>query len=195
MLTFHYRENQPSWMSTRKCWGLNTPQPKEPDPSEITRVDAVRALRAAESLHAEVDSSADESCSPHAVASSDSDAVASASPITITVGTDCSGMDVPILALRNLGVNYRHVFSSDIDLQSKQFIMKNYPPEQFFDDIRLRDNRVLQKDMDIYVAGFPCQPFSVAGYQNGLDDPRGKIINHVLHHIDHNQPKLFVVRT
>ena len=121
------------------------------------------------------------------------DASMSASSQAFTVGTDCSGIEVPIMALRNLGVKYRHVFSSDIDPYSKESIMKNLAPEQVVDDIRLRSNRDLEKNMDLYVAGFPCQPFSVAGYQQGLNDPRGKIVNNVLHHIDHNQPKMFVL--
>ena len=43
------------------------------------------------------------------------------------------------------------------------------------------------------MAGFPCQPFSVAGYQQGLSDTRGKIVNNVLHHISHQLPKMFVL--
>ena len=34
---------------------------------------------------------------------------------TLTIGTDCSGMEVPLMALRNMGIKYDHVFSSDND--------------------------------------------------------------------------------
>ena len=87
------------------------------------------------------------------------------------------------MALSNMGIKVRHVFSSDIDPVVKNFIKDNFEPEVFFDDIRDRNNRDLQKNMDLYVAGFPCQPFSIAGHQQGLDDERGKIIHSVLHHI------------
>ena len=55
------------------------------------------------------------------------------------------------------------------------------------------DNRALQKGMDLYVAGFPCQPFSIAGHQKGFDDERGKIVNYVLRHIQQNMPKMFIL--
>ena len=47
---------------------------------------------------------------------------AQATPRPLTVGTDCSGMEVPIMALRNMGIQYDHVFSSDNDPHVKKFI-------------------------------------------------------------------------
>lgn len=33
----------------------------------------------------------------------------------LRVGTDCSGMEAPIMALQGLGVEFEHVFSSEVD--------------------------------------------------------------------------------
>ena len=33
----------------------------------------------------------------------------------IKIGTDCSGIDAPIQALRQLKIPFKHVFSSEID--------------------------------------------------------------------------------
>ena len=114
-------------------------------------------------------------------------------PTVFTVGTDCSGMEIPLMALSNMGIKAKHVFSSDNDPVVKSFIEENFKPNVFFDDISDRRNRTLEKDMDLYVAGFPCQPFSIAGLRRGLDDERGKIVNHVLHHIENHLPKIFIL--
>ena len=48
------------------------------------------------------------------------------------VGTDCSGMEIPILALRNLGVQFAHEFSCDNDPIVKEFIMQSFPAQFCF---------------------------------------------------------------
>ena len=58
----------------------------------------------------------------------------------IRLPTDCSGMEAPIMALDNLGIDYRHVFSSDIARQARRTIEANTDPEILFNDLKKRIN-------------------------------------------------------
>ena len=42
---------------------------------------------------------------------------------------------------------------------------------------------------DILVAGFPCQSFSVMGYQRGFKDPRGNLFFEIARIVDTIKPK------
>ena len=96
----------------------------------------------------------------------------------VKIGTDCSGMETPVMALQKLNVAYEHMFSCDIDRHVKTQIMQNFPPKIWFDDLMTRDNSASSTPVvDIYVAGFPCQPFSLAGVQKGFKDKRGKVLS------------------
>jgi DNA (cytosine-5)-methyltransferase 1 len=45
-------------------------------------------------------------------------------------------------------------------------------------------------NVDILTAGFPCQPFSVAGYRKGFRDNRGNHFFKILDIVDENRPKV-----
>lgn len=53
----------------------------------------------------------------------------------------------------------------------------------------------LVKDVDILTAGFPCQPFSVAGYQKGFEDNRGNMFFYILKYIElsNKKPKVLML--
>ena len=94
--------------------------------------------------------------------------------MVLTVGTDCSGMEAPIQALKNLGVKFRHRFSSEIDASCMEMIRANAPPDILYDgDIRNRDNTETPA-VDLYVCGFPCQPFSNVGSKRVLRTREGQ---------------------
>ena len=49
--------------------------------------------------------------------------------------------------------------------------------------------------IDLYVVGFPCQPFSLAGKGEGVADSkgRGEIIHHILNFIKKKEPRTFIL--
>jgi len=110
----------------------------------------------------------------------------------ISIGTDCSGMEAPVQAMRNLGVKYEHAFSCDICKFARATIEANFPHGRMYEDVTTRDNTTAPA-VDVYVAGFPCQPFSSAGLRQGFSDLRGRgtIFFDVRDYIDKQRPKVF----
>jgi len=111
----------------------------------------------------------------------------------LRIGTDCSGIEAPIEALRQLKIKHKHVFSSEIDKYAIQSIKANYKPKIIFGDITKRNIEDVP-DIDLYVCGFPCQSFSSAGKRLGTEDKkRGILFLECLKVIKHKLPKVFIL--
>lgn len=110
----------------------------------------------------------------------------------LRVGTDCSGIEAPIQALRQLAIPFKHVWSCEIDDYCEESIKANYYPQKFYKDITKRDVNELP-DIDLYVCGFPCQPFSNAGKRKGFDHEKGNIFWRCLDVIKTKKPKYFLL--
>lgn len=110
----------------------------------------------------------------------------------LRVGTDCSGIEAPIQALIQLKIPFRHVFACDSDKYVRASINANYHPELFYTDITNRDHTKLP-DMDLYIAGFPCQSFSEAGDRKGTTVPRGNIMYDCLDTIQTKRPTIAIL--
>jgi len=111
----------------------------------------------------------------------------------IKVGTDFSGIGSPEQALTNLGINYESVFACEIDKFARQsYSAIHKKPKTFYTDITKRDHSEVEQ-LDLYIAGFPCQTFSLAGNRKGFDDVRGTLFFDVADFIRTNRPKSFIL--
>ena len=110
----------------------------------------------------------------------------------IKVGTDFSGIGSPEAALKRLNIPHHNVFACDIDKYAKQSFLELNSPDLFYDDITTRDYKEVPQ-LDLYVAGFPCQSFSHAGKRGGFNDTRGTLFYNVAEFIKVNQPECFIL--
>ena len=115
----------------------------------------------------------------------------------LTIGTDCSGIEAPIEALKKVcstypKLNYIHKFSSEINEYAIKYIKENHNPEILFNNIQTRKTIDIP-DIDIYVSGFPCQPFSRANKFKTNVDPRLNLFINCLEVITHKLPKIFIL--
>jgi len=100
------------------------------------------------------------------------------------------------MAFHNSGANC--IFASEWDEHARQTYQENF--KKFSPDIFKNGNfagditKVNPKDIpdfDIICGGFPCQPFSQAGFKKGFEDERGNLFFHIAKIIKEKQPKAF----
>ncbi len=89
------------------------------------------------------------------------------------------------------------VFASEQDKYARKTYEANYrkyspdvfeTPGLFNDDITELDPAIVP-DFDMLCAGFPCQPFSMAGHKLGFEDARGTLFFDIARIIKHKQDK------
>jgi hypothetical protein len=88
-------------------------------------------------------------------------------------------MELVPYALRAMGLrgDFEMAFVCERDPHCRKLIAqchrRSSKPARVFNDITKRRPADLP-DHDLYIAGFPCQPFSVMGAREGLRDSRGR---------------------
>jgi len=65
------------------------------------------------------------------------------------------------------------VFSSEIDVHAQEMYALNYQEKPFSDITKVDEKEI--PTHNVLLAGFPCQPFSIAGEKKGFNDTRGTL--------------------
>jgi len=107
------------------------------------------------------------------------------------------------IGLHNVGGEC--VFASEWDIEARNTYTKNFnriaphlfdsqgnPTDLFAGDITQVDPRDIPNH-DILCAGFPCQPFSISGKQQGFNDTRGTLFFNILEIVKEKKPKVILL--
>lgn len=120
--------------------------------------------------------------------------------LEVSLGTDCSGLETVATCLESLHVQVNHVFSCELNPKLREFIALRFSPSVLYPDMKMRNNSThnpTEVNLDLYVVGLACQPFSKAGKNAGARDTkdggRGNLFNYAADWIENRLPKAFIL--
>jgi DNA (cytosine-5)-methyltransferase 1 len=88
------------------------------------------------------------------------------------------------------------VYTADIEPFACEIYQKNYPHDSHSplnDVTRIDDYGHAMGRVDVVLAGFPCQAFSIAGAKRGFEDTRGTLFFDVAKIIEDRKPQAFIL--
>jgi DNA (cytosine-5)-methyltransferase 1 len=88
--------------------------------------------------------------------------------------------------------NVSIVFANDIDKYASLTYNQNFSHKILTEDIHNIDTKDVA-DADFLLFGFPCQAFSIAGYQKGFSDFRGNLFFEALRFLKDKKPRAFLL--
>jgi len=92
------------------------------------------------------------------------------------------------------GLGWACVGNCEIDKHARKIYEANFDTaNEFFWPDATTLNTSTMPDFDVLVAGFPCQPFSVAGKQRGFEDGRGTLFFEIARILQAKQPRAFLL--
>ncbi|QQR98280.1 MAG: DNA (cytosine-5-)-methyltransferase [Sphingobacteriales bacterium] len=92
------------------------------------------------------------------------------------------------IAMQNVGG--KCVYTSEWNNDAKKTYRENFGEIPFGDITSQEVKKYIPKKFDILCAGFPCQAFSIAGYQKGFSDTRGTLFFDIEQIIETHKPKV-----
>ncbi|MDI1495212.1 MAG: DNA-cytosine methyltransferase [Cenarchaeum symbiont of Oopsacas minuta] len=107
---------------------------------------------------------------------------------SITVGSMFAGIGGIDLGFTNAGFTIK--WANEIDNKSCKTYSENFDHKMMCGDVA--DLKTVPK-VDVITAGFPCQPFSIAGRKMGFNDNRGVLFWEISRIIKAVRPKAFLL--
>lgn len=103
-----------------------------------------------------------------------------------------SGIGCVAQALQSLGIQFDYEFACDNDKACKANLLHNFDVKQFYDEVRTITS--LPK-VDLFTAGFPCQPFSIANLSDkkGLNHKSGDLFDETFRCLKLCDPEVFIL--
>lgn len=107
----------------------------------------------------------------------------------------CAGTGAFSLAFENVSnddIKVIPVYSNDFDKNAKIIYDKNFETKLDLKNIHDIDIKDFDFDVDIITAGFPCQPFSIAGKRLGFEDSRSNVFLKILELLKSCKPRIAI---
>ena len=112
-------------------------------------------------------------------------------PQQLRLGTDCSGLEAPVYALRGLCVQHTHEFASECASAPRRMIEENAMPAKLLANIFSSD---AVPYVHVYTSGFSCKPFSMLHHGTKLlQEEQARIFYAVVQRIASVRPACFVL--
>jgi DNA (cytosine-5)-methyltransferase 1 len=92
------------------------------------------------------------------------------------------------LALQNVGG--KCIYTSEWNTDAQKTYRANFGEVPFGDITKDKIKSYIPDNFDVLCAGFPCQAFSIAGYQKGFADTRGTLFFDIEQIIEKHKPKV-----
>jgi DNA (cytosine-5)-methyltransferase 1 len=111
----------------------------------------------------------------------------------IKIGDFFAGIGGIRLGFEKASSKFECVFTNEIDkyaIQTYETNFKNHNVDRTSIS-ELKSDTI--PDFDIFLGGFPCQPFSIAGNQKGFDDHRGNLFFDIARILRDKKPKAFLL--
>nr|WP_254903128.1 DNA cytosine methyltransferase [Bacillus toyonensis] len=107
--------------------------------------------------------------------------------MTYRVGSMFAGIGGTCLGFKEAGAKI--IWASEIDKNACITYRENFGESYLLEGDITKVDKTTIPQLDILIAGFPCQAFSVAGYRKGFEDDRGNLFFQVIEVIEAQKEK------